>query len=393
MLKRLSNPWAMSLFIFLFSLFFLFWVYSHGGYSDSIEYAKMILNINTGQASYNGYFLFYLITNVFSGFSLSTETIYQASLVLIALSKAAFWAVAFQFLHRYSGLPKAISMIVVCLIMIYSAIPDPYSFLKLHFLYVGKIVPNVWHNGTVIFNLPISVLLFIQQLKIIEGKSDYSVKTVLVILLLAILTAISKPSFMLVYIPTTALFFLINHGISKKFFQSIIPLFFAGLVLVLQYYLIFELNIGLMDDEKRGIGLSLPFENYYNWYPVWFLPFALLFSLGFPLAFHFLYAKNHFSWKKDKDYYYSILLFVIGFLYAGFLVEEGSQRMSGNFAWQMVILYNIHLLVIAKKWIPTLNSNWKTWTNSNKVLVSLFALHIIGGLVYLAKYFLTYSYM
>lgn len=207
--------------------------------------------------------------------------------------------------------------------------------------YSGQIVPNVWHNSTTMFSMPVAIYIIKLTFENMN-KTKIHILNILYLLFLLAISIFIKPSFAFIYIPTIILFVIMKR-INKKFILIAI----SGVFLILiQYYIIYLNSESLIYSSKSTIGL--------DFFGVWssglrnysFLIFpALIMSILFPLTHFLLNAK-----RLVNNIYYQFILVSNGFAYFLFIFisEHGPRFNHGNFYWQLVFstsllfAYNIY---------------------------------------------------
>jgi len=362
--------------------------------TDIPLHLKHIERINNGDAEYPGNFAFYFIINLLSGFSgiwkvynINTIILLSAATVIkYLLSKKIIISLNVNIIELYS--PNKISLITLSLFLCF-AIPDPFSVFILKKFYLGRFVPIVWHNSTTIFLFPFAIFLFWKQLTTLY--SSYKVKNIDVVILntLVIANAAIKPSFLFVYVPVTFLFLLKKYRSSfgKEFLLSLTPIITAVVIILLQKYLIFEMELGSFQEEDSGVAIGFPFKVLTKWIPMWYIPISLFLSYLLPIYAIISYK----SILKYKPFLYSISLTIIGILLSAFVYESGPRMFHGNFMWQNVICtYLVFLSTISYLTPKVLDKNSRT--PNDIIMMVLLLLHSLSGIMYLINIGLTYSY-
>ena len=209
--KFKSNIDTLLLFFLMFSVY-SFIVYFSSKRLDSDFYAHIehIININQGIKDYPSNFLFFLLANLLSLFSSNRFFLYIILIFLLSVSTIFKYIITKKivsdFIVKDLFLKRKVVIVISFICFFMYAIPDPFLFLIHKRMYLGKIVPIVWHNSTSIILFPFALLLFWKQLLIINGKQKITTKNTLLILLLIFLNVIIKPSFIIVYLPAQKLF-------------------------------------------------------------------------------------------------------------------------------------------------------------------------------------------
>ncbi len=72
-------------------------------------------------------------------------------------------------------------------------------------LYHGYIVPNAYHNPTMVLLKPIALLHFFLSLRLISQKKDHLLD-ILILALLTVFSALAKPNYLIVWLPVVVFF-------------------------------------------------------------------------------------------------------------------------------------------------------------------------------------------
>ena len=256
-------------------------------------------------------------------------------------------------------------------------------------MYLGRFVPNVWHNSTTVFLFPFAILLFWKQLKAFD--SPPKIKDILLLCFLVILNAAIKPSFLFVYIPVPALWLIKKFKSFRDLLVSSIPILLAIFIILLQYYIIFHLQAGgffiKTGGVKAGITISKPFQFFTFWIPYWYIPVAFILSYAFPIVSLLIYREI----TKYEPFLYSLFMTIIGIIIAIFVNETGDRVIHGNFIWQTIIsTYLLFLSTITFLAPVFLNNQDKSL--KRRIVIMSFLAHVISGVIYIIKVIITQDY-
>lgn len=251
----------------------------------------------------------------------------------------------------------------------------PSLFLLHKAMYMGNYVPNVWHNTTTIFLMPFAILLFIELFVKEQKKYFY-------IVLLIIVNAIIKPSFLFVLLPTLGVFViyefyqnrtLTSNQNSKYYVVAIVAI---SILILIQKTLIFDSN-----TSTNTIALGF-IHSSNSQLPLYYLPFALVASFGVPLWY---VVTKH--WYKNKTIMASLLALIFALIISFVVSEEGSRAKHGNFSWQIIPSYYLFLLFTLKVHI---DENAGT-LNFKHPLTLFYFVSFVYGILYLIK-LITFNY-
>ena len=378
------------LLVFVFCVLVFNFLTEHVG-TDINVHLEQIIKINSGEAPYPPNFLYYFIVNLFSGFSSQKESLFQVGIVILALATTAKYSISTHIIAHYSKQHqltlKQVKFIALLLFCCF-AIPDGYNVIVLKKMYLGRLVPTVWHNSTTIFLFPFALLLFWKQLKVFQHPTP-SAKALMLLNALVVVNILIKPSFLFVYLPVTALLLLKQFRVQhfKKLLLSLTPMLTGGTLILLQYALIYALNFGSFQPETSSVTISTPFELWAKWVPMWYIPIAFLFSLTLPIATMVAYKAIF----KFQPFVYALCLSIAGIVLAAFVMETGPRMLHGNFMWQNVICTYCLFLTTILFLIPKFFGN-NPIPKTVKVLGVILLLHSLSGIAYLTNIAYTLSY-
>jgi hypothetical protein len=373
---------------FLSGLIFWFMI-NHVTDSDIQMHAELLHYFHEGTKTFPPNFLYYLFLELFSGFSGNLNSILVASGIVLALALTAKYFITKKIILDFIEIRnldlsekqrRFISIGLAGSLLLLFAIPDSYTVFTLHKYYLGRVVPNIWHNSTTITVFPFALYLFWTQYKLLISNKIASPKQLMGLSLLVVLNCLIKPSFIFVYIPVTGLFLLSKFGF--KHFLSLlkhcIPLVLGLIVIIALQFLIFQLQLGLLQESPSKVVLVAPFKIWEFLIPKWYIPYSLLLSYTFPLCFFLLFPKAIF---KDRLLGYTVLLVFFGLLISIFIGEEGARAHHGNFLWQNFICCFMLMMTVSlsclEKRIKGELLGWK-WI----LLTSIYILHLLAGLGY-----------
>jgi len=335
-----------------------------------------------GVASYRANFLYYFVINLLSWFSGNITALFVASIIVLSASITAKLIITEAIFREYLSMngvdveirKNSIIILVaaVCSLIIFP-IPNPYIFYK-DYYYLGQIVSNVWHNSTTIFLVPFALMLFWKQYQLIENKDD---NNILPITILVVINILIKPSFFFVYSVVSLFLLFTRYRISREFFIKIVPIVIGFVLVAIQYYLIYKLNLGYV--RTSGVVVA-PFLVWKTYIPLGYIPFAVLTSFLFPIAYFSLY-----EFKLDLLRRYSVYLVIASVLIFILLAETGIRLLHGNFYWQNVISTYILMMVLLIETIRQFLKRDNKNKLKTKILLLVYGVYVISGIVYLFR--------
>jgi len=209
-LKRLEV-----ILIFLFCLLIFTFILSFIE-TDITAHIQKAIDIVTIDAEYPPNFLFYFTINLFSFFTGNLFFIHTVTVILLSLSVTFKYIISKKIIldllpsaNNYNS--KQLTFIAIATLLFFS-IPDFYGVFIIKKMYLGHFVPIVWHNSTVIFLFPFTLLLFLVQIKILQQKHSIPFKHLILSTLLIFINIAIKPSFIFVFTPVFSLIIISKYA-------------------------------------------------------------------------------------------------------------------------------------------------------------------------------------
>jgi len=383
------------LFILLFIAFYGILKAIPADYNDIHDHAAFSRQMCTGEIPYTGNFLVYLLVNVFSFFTANVTFTEVSLCLLLAFAGTYRYQLSFNKINQVlkSDIPtnqpvnqstiQLYSHLLALSLLFVFVIPIPSYFLGDYFMYIGNYAPNVWHNSTILFLFPFALILFelsYKQLQSFDAKRNWW------ILGLVVLNLFIKPSFFLVFICAYPVMLLIQYGLRKQFWLGIIPLAVGMAVLIIQYIVIYKISGPAANDSSSVVFLPF-YKNPELNQDMINIPFALVFSLFFPLLYVVLNITKVYN---NKLFLYTLLTFVCSILIFFLISETGRRASHGNYYWQIVITTWLCFFVALLSLLKDFRSQGSTI--KNKVLLSVFGIHVLMGFIYFVRILVTGSY-
>ena len=305
------------------------------------------------------------INNKFGSYALSIVLVINNLIYIFALT----------YLARYiSNNSKVLCMRFAILSCMCMAI---YLPIMNRGLYGNTVFGNLFHNSTSLFSRTLVPIILVILLKLLfnENTNNKKKDSLFLMILLSITTAF-KPSFIFVAIPALAIYFIyISIKFKFVYFRKcfgislcFIPAFIIALI---QYYMLY-INV----DKNNANHIVLYFPTYKEYIKIFMMYFR---SLLLPLI-SLLFI--NFKFKNFKQCSFVFYFMLIAILESVYLIEDGTRRYHGNFAWGTVILYqSVFLVSIASLF------NFDTSSKRNKRIyaigVTTLYLHIVFGILYI----------
>jgi hypothetical protein len=206
------------------------------------------------------------------------------------------------------------------------------------------------------------------------------------ILLLVVLNLVVKPSYFLVFICAYPLMLLIQYGLRKQFWLSILPLVAGMIILIIQYIVIYRISGPAANDSSSVVFLPF-YKNPELNQDMINIPFAMVFSLLFPILYT---ALNINKLYNNKFFIYTVFTYIFSVLIFFCISETGRRASHGNYYWQIVITTWICFFVALLSLLKDFKMEGKT--TKNIVLISIFGIHVLIGIIYFIRILITGNY-
>ena len=389
-----SNKDVLAVFVGMLLVFFYIMFFA---VSDLPAHANITRDMLRNHALLRSNFLLYFMANLMTVFTGYLTPIKIAIVIMLAMANSVKYAVVREmFAQSYSNsLARTLSLSLLVVFIF----PILYLFALIGCFPVDGgfwgyevyckttdwyCVPNVWHNSTVIFMMPFAIIAYFLSVKQFETFDKRRNGWLAFFIVLGVL---AKPSFFFIYAFAYLLIIFSRYRFGKEFFWSLIPLF-AGCVCVL--YVFFSTFNG-SDDNEVVISIMPVLE---HWKP--YLLFLVV-SIAFPLLFVCFYHKEI---KKDFEFWFVLIMFIVGVGVYWCCHETGSRAMHGNFWWQIVaatwFVYYYMIKVILKYDLPLDVESKKIKLSAicqrGKCFLIVYGMHVVFGIAYLVKIFVTQTY-
>lgn len=226
------------------------------------------------------------------------------------------------------SLPLQLTLSVVLPLVLLTAQPTlPFGQLVRDPWLIGYWPPNQWHNPTILFSKPLALALFPLGLAATVDRLGFSWRRILVTALLVVASALTKPNFLIAFLPTVGVAALMNQRRADwrlVFFGFGIPtaLVFAPQFL-LRYRLQTELGLSVGWAPLYVVGMYMPTD-------IVSLASRFVASVLFPLAATLLFLPAAI---RDRFLLLAWGTFLVGTATGYLLTEHGGIASHGNFLW------------------------------------------------------------
>lgn len=235
---------------------------------------------------------------------------------------------------------------------------------------LGQPSPNVWHNPTTIFCMPIALVLFSSAVRSINSLS---VSGCMLTGALFVVCTLAKPNFPLAFAPCCALM-LILRGIHLKQWARVMG---CGIAVIVPFLLLigcqFMLAFGSASPDAAGIEIA-PLKVWSLFTPN--ITASTILGLGFPLSVALAYPRRMYD---DSHLNWAWLTLAIALLQMILFAETGSRWMHGNFAWGMLFATAIVYAYSARVLVAAPRDARRIWCTA------ILILHAVSGIVTLVR--------
>lgn len=210
-------------------------------------------------------------------------------------------------------------------------------------VYLGQPTPNVWHNPTTIFCMPLVLMLFPIG---VRSTESLRLGDSLLTGVLFVICALAKPNFPLAFAPACGLMLALR--LWQK--ESVRRVLMCGVAMLLPLVLLmgaqFLLTFG--SESKAGIAIA-PFKIWREYSPNF--PASTVLGLAFPLAVVCLFPRSVVS---DRFLCWAWVTQVLAGLQFILLTETGDRWSHANFAWGTIFaaaitfIYSARVLLMAQ---------------------------------------------
>jgi hypothetical protein len=383
--KRTNQIAALVVFLFFAAYYFII-LYLRVS-TDIQAHAAIAYSFAVNNDKLTPNFLYFILVALFSGFSNYYPLYYVASIILLAGAITAKFLLNDRYLKKYGLVTgnKLLSFTLAFTMLFVFALPG-LNFFQVKDFYLGQLVPNVWHNSTVIFLMPFAILLFFKSYELLFLNSAVPNKKLLIqVAVLIIINVLIKPSFLFTLLPSVFIFFCYRKWFlagSHNKLGHLLPYIFGLLFIVLEYYIIYRLNytssVTGTGSESSKVILA-PFKVWRHFSSS--MVIAVITSLFFPLVY---LAVSKGQVMKNTIVQFAVVNFVTGLSIWILFAEQGGRMFHGNFFWQVVVacylLFFSLLLHFAQEVKLNKISYQKQW-----IIGVTFLLHFIWGAFYWFK--------
>jgi hypothetical protein len=300
---------------------------------------------------------------------------WDVSMLVVALAAMVLtsWALIGMVRAKFPEWKLGSVLMVVIAIQLVGPIALPIAAFNHHWYY-GFLVPNLYHNASFLLVKPIALLHFV-LLGVALQREENKFSTWFGLIGLLVLSAISKPNYLLCVVPASVLWYayLRSRG-SANMRVLLFGVLLPGAVILLAQYL-FTYYYGSVDTEHASIVIA-PFAALATHSTFLFWKFLL--SIAFPLALLVL------CWKRamgDTLLVGAWLVFIVACCFAYFFAEDGLRLSHMNFVWGAHIAVFL-LFTYSTMFYLGIRKSLKGYAIQRYVLPAVLGLHVLCGVIW-----------
>lgn len=332
----------MALFLGWWGLAFVLFFIMRNLLLDIVTHNEAALAMLNGEADWPPNFLYYAILSHLAWLTDSTHDMGLSSSILLSLAVGAKAWMTFVILCRLA--PSAsLGVILLVAASLPLALPIPLGLLigSVEHILPGQLPPNIWHNSTTIFLMPIALATFLLQADAFRRGHAAHLWALTGLVLVGVLI---KPSFFFAYAPATALWLLVRIRRFERPLMASLPLILGAALTASLYVLIYTYELGSFQSEDSSVVIR-PFFVWLQSMPALGIPFALLVSFAVPV----LYAASGRAHPISAELGFAVLLMGAALIWYVFVSEAGPRATHGNFFWQTVVCcYLLYAVVLGE---------------------------------------------
>jgi hypothetical protein len=375
-------PWTLAALLFVFHFAF-FGALFHWNIESDLQIHAEIARVGIRTGTWWGTPLPYMAAALAAGWQASLVS--KGFTLVCALAVAAKYLVSVRIAGRETGTLAVPSLLVGVIALLSLAFSLPANSM-----YIGQLPPNVFHNSTVVFLMPLALALFWFSAEYLRKPDN---RTIIAVAIAGALNVGAKPSFVFPLLVVFPLAALVRFRLSRDFWKAAGACAFIAALVLGQYLYIYKSGATEEIYKVAGFGGEAQSQVKIDPFRVWShfspnIPLSLLASLAFPLVALAAYRRR--LWDYDL-FRYAAALMGVSLLIFVLLKETGIREFQGNFAWQaMICNYILFLAVLIRAW--TLGA-FRERDRRSLVVAGAFGAHVVAGVAFLSYYLIHGHYL
>jgi hypothetical protein len=341
--------------------------------SDLFQHLQFVELLDQGKLVVP-HFLFHVI--VFALSKITSISFHYVACLVLSLSIVASLAIierivrAFLAQHYSDFFLLFISVSLIFVSAVFLPLINPYP-------YKGVWSPNPWHNPTYIMVKPFVLLSFFWYILEVDKEQPFQKRFSLIrISLLLGISCFIKPNFVLAFFPMSVIYCFFSGRAKLMLFKT------ALLLLPILPILIFQYLFTYYNDVAGDSSIRLCVFDVWR-HHARSVPIAIVQSIAFPLVVLIIRFRQLL---KEKAFFISWLLFILGLFIFGFLNETGGRKSHANFCWTYMFCLNvlfIYSTVVFLQWSSRISMTNRLSRLQLSFCSIIFLLHLFSGLYYI----------
>jgi len=281
-------------------------------------------------------------------------------------------AVTYYVLIKLSSATTKLAVGLCALSALLLSIIEPISIFTYPSLYFGYVIPNAWHNSTIVTLKPFALATFLGLVTLLECVR-IDLRRLAIASAASALSVIAKPSYAICILPVGIIVAALR---GPRKFVAAVALFLPTVALLGWQFALHYAAVG-----KNKIVLY-PFYTFlcYGGFHLNDLAYRFLMSIAYPLLAYVIFQAARRSMFVNLAW----ATFAFAAFLSYFMVEEvmspHSFDCSGNFAWSgqiasFILFVATTAFVIGR--IDRRDIDWRMWLTGGA-----FGLHIISGIAF-----------
>ncbi len=391
MMKLPDRKWHPGLWVFGITFLIYTLLFSRRVLLDITAQMQTLVKVCSGDVNLPPTALFYVLSWITALGRCDFRSFMGAAVVVLSALAFLKWHLTRQMLAKWAGKnPSDAGLSWLALALGFVCSLPTTDWFRLGYYMAGQPSPNYWMNGTILASWPFALVLFAQSYEQLERPRPSWWRWQMLWLWLLV---VSKPSYIFVFALVYPVFFLKKHGWRHPALRwHLLPLVVGALAVLIEYWLIF-----LQPDSVyvRDFNGGRPSGVVLKWAFVWSLwstniPVSIVAAMAFPLAAAITYWKE---FRQNLLFQYAWAGFGVALLISLSFMQQGDEYYAWNFRYQHYIaaylLYAVSACLLWQK-MPLGEAFQGQWhVKKNAWLWSLFGLHLLSGVVYLIKFWIT----
>jgi hypothetical protein len=292
-----------------------------------------------------------------------------AAIIASSAFEALTALVVYAALVRLSGANDATTVLLCGAATVCIMVVEPITLFTYPNVYFGYLIPNAYHNPTIIALRPFAIITFLATVHLLEDAAA-AVSSIVVTAAASLVSTLSKPNYALCLIPSAVMLAAAKgaRGI------AVIASAFAPTVGLLAW----QYNFHYGGSGSTKLVLAPLFVFTCGGVPAGSLGYRFVLSIAYPLAVSLCFPS---SWRTTyvRLAWFS---FAIAAIFTYFMAELTPSGLDcgGNFAWGTQIASFILFVAATAFLLGRVREKGLRWLAGG--CIATFALHVISGVIF-----------